>query len=473
MGYDVDEEPGEKTLAREGIGMRQEYRSNNQIINGVIWKQLLIFFFPIVVGTLFQQLYNTVDAVIVGRFVGKEALAGVGGSAAMVCSLVLGFFTGLSAGATVVISQFYGAEDEENLHKSLHTAYGMCLVFSVVLMVVGWAVTPWLLELMQTPAETMADSVAYLRIYFLGILSLLIYNMGSAVMRAVGDSRRPLYYLILCCAINIVLDILFVVGLGMGVKGVAIATVIAQSVSAVLVTRSLMVSYEGLRLEWKKIRLDGDKLRLQMRIGMPSGLQVAMYGVTNMVIQAAINGFGTDTVAAWAAYGKIDAVFWAVVGAFGVAITTFTGQNYGAGRYDRVFRSVNVCLLMGFAACGTLIVLLLTFCRPLFGIFCGDQNVVDIGVYMMTTMMPSYILFVFIEVYSGALRGLSDVFVPTVITLSGVIFVRIPMVLFVVPRCPSLFTVIMSYPISWAVTVALFIPYYIYRKRKILRGTAG
>ena len=473
MGYDVEEETEEETLLREGIRMRQEYRSNNQIINGVIWKQLLIFFFPIMVGTLVQQLYNTVDAVIVGRIVGKEALAGVGGSAAMVCSLVLGFFTGLSAGATVIISQFYGAEDRENLHKSLHTAYALCVRFSVVLMAAGWVLTPWLLELMQTPAEILNDSVAYLRIYFLGISGMLIYNMGSAIMRAVGDSRRPLYFLILCCVMNVVLDVLLVVGFDMGVAGVAVATVLAQGVSAVLVTRSLMVSYEGLKLEPRRIRLDSVKLRAQLRVGMPSGLQAAMYGVTNMVIQAAINGFGTDTVAAWAAYGKIDAVFWAVMGAFGVSITTFTGQNYGAGRYDRVFRSVNVCLLMGFAACGGLIVLLITFCRTLFGIFCPDMAVVDIGVYMLTTMMPSYILFVFIEVYSGALRGLSDVFIPTIITLSGVIFIRIPMVFFVVPKFPTLFTVMMSYPISWAVTVMLFIPYYMYRKRQILRGSAG
>ena len=473
MGYDVEEETEEETLLREGIRMRQEYRSNNQIINGVIWKQLLIFFFPIMVGTLVQQLYNTVDAVIVGRFVGKEALAGVGGSAAMVCSLVLGFFTGLSAGATVIISQFYGAEDRENLHKSLHTAYALCVLFSVVLMAAGWVLTPWLLELMQTPAEILNDSVAYLRIYFLGISGMLIYNMGSAIMRAVGDSRRPLYFLILCCVMNVVLDVLLVVGFDMGVAGVAVATILAQGESAALVTRSLMVSYEGLKLEPRRIRLDSVKLRAQLRVGMPSGLQAAMYGVTNMVIQAAINGFGTDTVAAWAAYGKIDAVFWAVMGAFGVSITTFTGQNYGAGRYDRVFRSVNVCLLMGFAACGGLIVLLITFCRTLFGIFCPDMAVVDIGVYMLTTMMPSYILFVFIEVYSGALRGLSDVFIPTIITLSGVIFIRIPMVFFVVPKFPTLFTVMMSYPISWAVTVMLFIPYYMYRKRQILRGSAG
>lgn len=445
------------------------HEQNNRIISGVIWRQLLFFFFPIVVGTLFQQLYNTVDAVIVGRFVGKEALASVGGSAAMVCSLVLGFFTGLSAGATVIISQFYGAGDSKNLHKSLHTAYALCIVLAAVLMAGGWAITPGLLKLMNTPAEIVADSTRYLRIYFLGILGLLIYNMGSAIMRAIGDSRRPLYYLIICCAANIVLDIVLVVGFEMGVMGVAVATAIAQGVSAVLVTRALMFSYEGLKLELRQIRLDLPKLRVQLRVGMPSGLQAAMYGVSNMVIQAAINGFGTDTVAAWAAYGKLDAVFWAVCGAFGVAITTFTGQNYGAGKLERVFKSVNVCLMMGFAACGALIVLLIAFCRPLFGIFCDDPAVVDIGVYMLTTMMPSYILFVFIEVYSGALRGLSDVLVPTIITMGGVLLIRIPMMVFVLPLFPNLLTILMSYPISWAVTVALFVPYYLYRKRMILR----
>jgi len=449
-----------------GDRMRQE--QNNQIISGVIWKQLLIFFFPIVVGTLFQQLYNTVDAVIVGRFVGKQALASVGGSAAMVCSLVLGFFTGLSAGATVMISQFYGAQDSKNLHKSLHTAYAFCVALAVVLMCVGWLITPWLLKVMNTTADTMADSVSYLRIYFLGILGMLIYNMGSAVMRAVGDSRRPLLYLIVCCAVNIVLDVVLVVWFGMGVTGAAVATVIAQGVSAVLVTRALMGAYPGVKLELSRLRIDPAKLRVQLRIGMPSGLQFAMYGVTNMVIQAAINGFGTDTVAAWAAYGKIDAVFWAVCGAFGVAITTFTGQNYGAGKLERVFRSVNVCLVMGMAVCGALVVGLIACCRPLFGFFCEDSAVVDIGVYMLTTMMPSYILFVFIEVYSGALRGMSDVFVPTLITLGGVLLIRIPMMAFVLPLFPSLLTILMSYPLSWAVTVALFIPYYIYRKRKVL-----
>ncbi|MBQ8801080.1 MAG: MATE family efflux transporter [Clostridium sp.] len=450
--------------------MTHNNQQDNQIISGVIWKQLLIFFFPIAVGSIFQQFYNTVDAVIVGRFVGKEALASVGGSAAMVCSLVLGFFTGMSAGATVIISQFYGAGDKKNLHKSLHTAYALCVVLGVVLMVVGWYASPWLLELMQTNPEIMDDSVTYLRIYFMGILGLLIYNMGSAIMRAVGDSRRPLYYLIVCCVINIVLDVVLVVVFEMGVAGVAVATAVAQLVSAVLVTRSLMYSYEGLKLELGEIRLDLAKLKVQLRIGMPSGLQAAMYGVSNIVIQAAVNSFGTDTVAAWAAYGKLDAIFWAICGAFGVAITTFAGQNYGAGKLDRVFKSLKICMGMAVVACGGIMLLLIVFCRPLFGIFCDDAAVVDIGVYMLTTMMPSYILFVFIEIFTGALRGLSDVVVPTVITMTGVLFVRVPMMIFVIPVIPDLMVILMSYPISWAATLILLLPYFYYRKRKICRA---
>ena len=208
--------------------MNERTTDTNKITEGVIWKQLLIFFFPILVGTLFQQLYNTVDAIIVGRFVGKQALASVGGSASVLSNLVIGFFTGLSAGASVSISQFYGAKDTKNLHKGLHTAYAFSIVSSLILSVLGWILTPWMLEAIHTPADTMADSIIYLRLYFLGMLAVMIFNMGSAIMRAIGDSKRPLYYLIVCCVLNIILDIIAVVYLHMGIAGAAIATIIFQ-----------------------------------------------------------------------------------------------------------------------------------------------------------------------------------------------------------------------------------------------------
>lgn len=447
--------------------MTKETTTKNQITEGVIWRQLLIFFFPIVIGTLFQQLYNTVDAIIVGRFVGKQALASVGGSAAVLSNLVIGFFTGLSAGATVIISQHYGAKNKRNLRESLHTAYAFSIIASLILAVLGWILTPWLLTAIKTPTDVLTDSILYLRIYFLGMISVLIFNMGSGIMRAIGDSKRPLYYLIICCLLNIVLDVVMVLIFRLGIAGVAVATVISQSVSAVLVTRALMTSYDTLKLSLTAIRISPSMLRSELRIGFPSGLESSMYGITNIIIQAAVNEFGTDTAAAWAAYGKLDAIFWTVCGAFGIAITTFSGQNYGAKRYDRVFKSVRVCLGMSFGICGSLLIFLVIFCRPLFHIFTADLTVVNIGVYMLRYITPSYIVFVIIEILSGALRGIGDVLIPTLITLGGVCCVRLPWILLVVPRWHQLSSVMVSYPMSWVATAILLMLYYLYRKKHL------
>ena len=440
----------------------------NQITEGVIWKQLLIFFFPIMVGTLFQQLYNTVDAIIVGRFVGKQALASVGGSAAVLTNFVIGFFTGLSAGATVIISQFYGAKNLKQLSKGLHTAYAFSITVSLLISVSGWFATPALLHLLKTPADVIPDSILYLRIYFLGMIFTLTYNMGSSIMRAIGDSRRPLIYLIICCGINIVLDILFVIVFHMGIAGAAIATVISQGVSAILVTRSLMKSYGILKLELRSIRFHGALLKSELKIGLPGGIQSFGYSISNIIIQAVINDFGTDTAAAWAAYGKLDAIFWTVCGSFGIAITTFAGQNYGARKFNRVKKSVRVCLGMALGVCGSLIVFLMVFCRPLYHIFTTDYAVVDIGVYMLRLITPSYVIFIFVEIFSGALRGIGDVLIPSTITLGGVLLVRLTWILFVTPLTGELSTLLYSYPLAWGATALLLIPYYFHRRKQIL-----
>lgn len=421
----------------------------NQITEGVIWKQLLIFFFPIMVGTLFQQLYNTVDAIIVGRFVGKQALASVGGSAAVLTNFVIGFFTGLSAGATVIISQFYGAKNLKQLSKGLHTAYAFSIAVSLLISVIGWFATPALLHLLKTPADVIPDSILYLRIYFLGMIFTLTYNMGSSIMRAIGDSRRPLIYLVICCGINIFLDILFVIVFHMGIAGAAIATVISQGASAILVTRSLMKSYGILKLELRSIRFHGALLKSELKIGLPGGIQSFGYSISNIIIQAVINDFGTDTAAAWAAYGKLDAIFWTVCGSFGIAITTFAGQNYGARKFNRVKKSVRVCLGMALGVCGSLIVFLMVFCRPLYHIFTTDYAVVDIGVYMLRLITPSYVIFIFVEIFSGALRGIGDVLIPSTITLGGVLLVRLTWILFVTPMTGELSTLLYSYPLAW------------------------
>lgn len=440
----------------------------NQITDGVIWKQLLIFFFPIMVGTLFQQLYNTVDAIIVGRFVGKQALASVGGSAAVLTNFVIGFFTGLSAGATVIISQFYGAKNLKQLSKGLHTAYAFSITVSLLISVIGWFATPALLHLLKTPADVIPDSILYLRIYFLGMIFTLTYNMGSSIMRAIGDSRRPLIYLIICCGINIVLDILFVIVFHMGIAGAAIATVISQGASAILVTRALMISYGILKLELRSIRFHGALLKSELKIGLPGGIQSFGYSISNIIIQAVINDFGTDTAAAWAAYGKLDAIFWTVCGSFGIAITTFAGQNYGARKFNRVKKSVRVCLGMALGVCGSLIVFLMVFCRPLYHIFTTDYAVVDIGVYMLRLITPSYVIFIFVEIFSGALRGIGDVLIPSTITLGGVLLVRLTWILFVTPMTGELSTLLYSYPLAWGATALLLIPYYFHRRKQAL-----
>lgn len=281
----------------------------NQITEGIIWRQLLLFFFPILLGTFFQQLYNTIDSVIVGQFVGKEALAAVGGSSAQIVAFVVGFFTGLSSGASVTIAQFFGAKDSRSANKGLHTAYAIAAFGGLILTVSGIILTPFLLEMMNTPADIVADSAVYLRIYFAGIIFVLIYNMGSAILRATGDSKRPLYYLIVCCIINIVLDVLFVIVFHMGVMGVAVATLIAQAVSAVLVTLKLMRSEGILKLSVKQIRFHGSILKMQLKLGLPTGFEAILFSITNIAIQSAVNTFGTDTTAAWSAYGKLDAIF--------------------------------------------------------------------------------------------------------------------------------------------------------------------
>lgn len=372
--------------------MKQQLRTKNQIIEGVIWKQLLFFFFPILLGTFFQQFYNTIDSVIVGRFVGKEALASVGGSAGQIVNLVVGFFTGLTAGAGVIISQFYGARDSKGLNDSIHTAYAFSLAGSILFMIAGLSFSPHILELMNTPKELMADSRLYLQIYFAGILFTFIYNMGSGILRALGNSRRPLYYLIICSLLNIILDLIMVRLFHMGVAGVALATLLAQAVSAVLVTRALMHSTDIYQLKLRNIRFHGRVLKSQLYVGLPGGFQTTMYSLSNLIIQAAINVYGTDTTASWAAYGKLDAIFWMVSGAFGVSITTFVGQNYGAGRYDRIQKSVRICLGMDFVTSVFLSSFLIVFRYPLFAIFTNDMEVVRIGADMLNQITPCYVI---------------------------------------------------------------------------------
>lgn len=433
----------------------------NRITEGVIWKQLLAFFFPILLGTFFQQLYNTVDAIIVGNFVSTQALAAVGGATGTIINLLVGFFVGLSAGATVIISQYYGARRAKETMQAVHTSVAMGIAGGLLFMVLGMAVSPWALRMMGTPEDVMEYAVTYIEIYFGGMVFNLVYNMGSGILRAVGDSKRPLYFLILCTVLNLVLDLLFVPVFRWGVAGVGIATVVSQAISAVLIIVVLMRSNDVYKVYLKEIRLDFHILRNIIQIGLPAGLQSVMYNISNVLIQSTINTFGTNTVAAWTAYGKIDGLFWMIMGAFGTSITTFSGQNFGAQKYHRIRKSVRICTAMAMGTAFFMSTVLYFWGSYVYQLFTSDAEVIQIGVVVLHTMVPFYFTYVCIEILSGAMRGTGDSLVPMIITCLGICVLRVVWIAVAVPKWHFVETVVFSYPITWAITSVLFIIYYL------------
>lgn len=448
--------------------MRSTGKISNGITEGAIFKQLLVFFFPVLLGTLFQQLYNTVDAVIVGRFVGKTALAAVGGSSAHILNLIIGFFTGVSSGAAVIISQYYGAKDDEDVSRSVHTALILAAIGGALMTVLGLLTAPWLLRILNTPQDTMADSLAYLQIIYIGMAPSMVFNMGSAILRAVGDSRRPLYFLMVCCILNIFLDLFFVIQVKMGAAGAAVATIISQFISAVLVCVHLCRCQDSYRLDIHKLRPDPRILRRTVHIGLPSGLQSIMYGLSNLILTAAVNSFGTDTVAAWVAMGKIDTLNWMTLNAMGISLMTFAGQNYGARKLDRVRHSLRLAMLLGFAMAAAVAVLFVTCGRYMLMLFTDDPTVLEIAVLIVLYIAPWYWLYAPIEVFSGGFRGLGDTLIPTIITAIGVCVTRVVWVFTVVPVWHDIQAVCVSYPISWAITSGTFFIYYYYvRKHRL------
>jgi putative MATE family efflux protein len=438
----------------------QQESNNNAIIQGVIWKQILIFFVPVALGTFFQQMYNTADALVVGNFVGMSALAAVGGVTGSVINLITGFFVGISSGATVAIAQHYGANNREGVSRVVHTTAALSLAAGAVLTVVGILYVPGTLRLLNQPQELMADSTTYMRIYFAGIIPALVYNIGSGVLRAVGDSRRPMYYLIVCCIVNVVLDLVFVAVLRWGVAGAAWATTLSQVVSASLVTIRLLRTQESYRLIPRKIRFHLHEIQSILRIGLPAGLQSLMYSISNVFIQSRINLYGANTVASWTVLGKVDGLSWLVLGAFGISVTTFVGQNFGAGRLDRVRRSIHVASGMAFAFTALFSAVILTFGGPLYRLFGADGEVLETGMRMLWLIGPFYSLFVPVEILSGAMRGVGETLIPMLITCVGVCLTRIVWILIAYQITPAFEPVVISYPVTWALASLAFLIYY-------------
>ena len=438
----------------------------NPITEGVIWKQVLLFFFPLLISSFFQQLYNTVDALIVGRIAGKEALSAVGGSAGSVLGIFIMFYIGFAGGAAVLAAQYFGAEKTASVREAVRTSLLISAALGIAGAFICFAFAGPILSTMQTPADVLQPSLRYLRIAALGLIPNAVYNMGASALRAVGDSRRPLIILIFTCLTNIGLDLLFVAGFQMGASGAAAATTICQLLSAVLALLFLRKTlFAGSALVTGKTGSGRTQAGKEMagrilQMGLPLGFAEVMYTFANVVLMAVINGFGTDTVAAYAAYGKIDALFWMVVGSFGVAVTTFVGQNMGAGRWDRVMQSIRECAVMMFLVLGAVIVVLYVFARPLQQLFCTDPDVVLIGARMMHFLMPFYILYIPVEVMFSALRGMGNSVIPTVITFFGVCVLRSAWGLFIVPFHHTVNMVLLGFPVTWVVTDLAFAVYF-------------
>lgn len=434
----------------------------SRITEGNIWKQLLIFFFPILMGTFFQQMYNTVDTIIVGRVVGTEALAAVGSTAPLV-NMVNGFFIGISSGATVILSQYYGAEDRQGILDSLHTGAALSLVLGAVMTVLGVPLGPWILRLMHTPENCLESASLYIRIYFAGAIGSMVYNMGAGILRAMGDSRRPMLFLMASCVLNVVLDLVFVAWFRMGVAGAALATIVSQFISAALPAAVLMKMPE-FPLELSKLRIHPRLLGRILRIGVPAGLQFVTFDFSNILVQSSVNSFGYVTMAAWTAHSKTDAITWMISGAFGVSVTTFVGQNFGAGKYRRIHQSVWACMTMSVSIIGVLSALMVIFRHQILGIYTDDPEVIAVGAFVVAAITPFNVIFMPVEVFAGTMRGTGYSIMPTVITGSCVCLFRIVWLMTVVQRWHTLRMLTLCYPVSWTIAATVFFIGY-------LRGT--
>ena len=449
-----------RSFPHVGLNSMSKAGNRNDLTTGTVWKKLLVFFLPIAAGTILQQLYNAVDGLIVGRFVGTEALAAVGGSSAQIINVLVGFFVAITVGASVVIGQIFGAGRREDLDRAIGTAVTTMTLFGTALMVFGLLASPWLLRLLNTPAETMEDAVLYLRIYFLGVPLIMLLNMESSLLRALGDSFHPFLFMVAGCVTNILLDILFVVVFGWGIAGVAVATVAAQLVNAGLLTGLLVRDGRPYRLSFRQLGIHGIYLKNMLRLGIPSGLQSLMYSISNVIIQVAVNSLGTVVVASWAMSGKTDGFFWAISNAIGSAITSFIAQNHGAGRTDRVKQCVRQGLILAFSVTIGVSALLMLTAIPMLRLLTPDEAVVQTTYQIMSYFVPFYFTWVLVEVLSAVLRGVGDAVRPVIIIGIGICLFRIIWVATVFAHFRTLFSLCLCYTVSWTITSIALVIYY-------------
>ena len=443
---------------------RHHARYDVDMTQGSTTRHLVRFALPLLAGNLFQQLYNMVDTWVVGNFVSNEAFSAVG-TVTPIINTLIGFFLGMSSGAGVVISQYYGAHRPEKVREAVHTAMLLTVIMGVVFTGVGIAMTPLMLELMKTPAEVAPDQTAYLTIYFAGIIGLLLYNMGSGILRAVGDSQRPFYFLLVSAGVNTALDLLFVLKFGMGVEGVAYATIIAQAVSAVL-TIAVLIGYDGsVKLSLRDLRIHWRMLKKIVAVGIPAALQMAITAFSNVFVQGYINHFGADCMSGWTAYTKIDQLVILPVQSLSLASTTFVGQNLGVGNVERAKGGVRRALYLSFAVTAVLLVPVLTLAPDMTAFFNSKPEVVSYGALLLRLLSPFYFFFCINQIYSGALRGSGNSQVPMFIMLGSFVVFR-QIYLYVMAHFISneIVPIAMGYPAGWFVCSAVTLLYYAHCK---------
>lgn len=426
---------------------------------GNIAKQLVMFAIPLLIGNLFQQLYNTVDSIVVGNFIGDNALAAVNSSGSII-DLLVSFFMGLSLGASVLISNYFGAQDKQNVKKSVHTAMALALVSSIVVTIIGVLFTPLILSWVRVDQGVIGQSIIYLRIYFLGIIGLIIYNMISAILRAVGDSKHPLYFLIVSSIVNIGLDLLFVIVFKMGIAGVGIATTIAQIVSAILSIHILMKSKEIYKLELRQIGFYPEILKKTIKVGMPSAMQNGVVSFSNIIMQSNINAFGAYAMAGNGSYAKIDGFAILPVLSFAMALTTFVGQNKGAQEYTRIKQGARIGTLI---SCGIILTLtvVIVFSAPyLLQVFSSNPKVIEYGKIMMFCVTPGYLFLTLSQCICGVLRGVGRTNVPMFVLIGCWCVFRVIWVMITTNIFHNIIFVNLGWPISWLLSTIVLIVYY-------------
>jgi putative MATE family efflux protein len=443
--------------------------SDMNMSSGPLFKKILIFALPIAAMNILQLLFNAADMIVVGQYSGREALAAVGATGPLI-NLLVNFFMGLSAGTSVVVARDYGANRYDDMSRTVHTSVFISIIGGLVVMAVGLAFCEPLLSIMGTPDDIFDLSVIYMRIYFIGVPASLIYNFAAAILRSIGDSRRPMYYLIIGGVVNVIFNLFFVIVLHMSVDGVAWATVISQYLSMILIMICLIRSEGAVRFIPRRMRIDSQKLKSIVKIGLPAGLQGLLFSISNTMVQSAVNSFGSTMVAASAASGNVENLVGTTMNAYYNAAITFTGQNMGAKKYNRIDTIAKICTVLIFATWLLMGGMVLLLGRPLLGLYTPDPTVVELGMQRMYIMMAAFFTCGIMNVYPGLTRGMGYSIMPMLCTLIGACLLRIVWLATFFTWYRSIFMIFICYPITWTLAGlgqvgCFFYARYMVRKR--------